>query len=74
MTAADGPFIVVRHWSRWSIEDVSDWDRKQPVFDTEAEAAAEAERLNVAYAVRWGRRPARPAQDSLFDEDAGGAA
>jgi hypothetical protein len=77
VTATDGPFRVVRHWSRWSIEDLSDPDRKQPVFDTEQEAAAEAERLNVAYAVTWeprGPRTARPVQPGLWDGAGGGVA
>lgn len=67
MTTPTGPFHVVRHWSRWSIEDVRDWDKKQPIYDTEAEAQAEADQRNEQYAHKNAPRPPRPTQPALFD-------
>lgn len=67
MTTPDGPYTVIRWGSRWSIEDVLDAHRKQPLFDTHQAAQQEADRRNRDYEARHRPRPPQPAQTRLFD-------
>jgi hypothetical protein len=73
VTGLCGPFKVIRWGTRWSIEDVLDDRREQPRFDTEAEAAAEADQRNTADAARRDRGRPRSVQPGLFDASDGAA-
>jgi hypothetical protein len=61
----DGPYSVVRHGTRWTIQEILDPHRKQPIYTTQTQAQAEADQRNKADAER--RQP-RPQQAALFDQ------
>jgi hypothetical protein len=65
--SADGPFRVIHHGSKWSIEDVLNPTQKPPIYDSHIQAQAEADRCNQAYADKYRPRPSQPAQPGLFD-------
>lgn len=56
----NGPHRVIRWGSRWSVEDALDPDAKQPRYDTEAEAQADADTRNTASTRRHTPRPVQP--------------
>lgn len=66
LTAA-GPFNAVRHWTRWTIEDIRDDTKKQPIYDTHQQAQDEADRRNTAYTETHAPHPPQPHQAALFD-------
>lgn len=53
-------FRVIRWGTRWSVEDALDWNRKQPRYDTEAEAQADADTRNAASARKHTPPPVQP--------------
>lgn len=62
-----GRYRVVPHWNRWSLEDLGDPDRKQPIYDHQRDAQAEADRRNQRD-TRKAARPSQPAQPDLFNQ------
>lgn len=67
MTAPTGPFSAVRHWTRWTVEDIRDDTKKQPIYDTQEQAQNEADKRNTAYAKSRAPRPPQPHQAALFN-------
>jgi hypothetical protein len=66
MTACAGPFSAVRHWTRWTVEDIRDDTKKQPIYDTREQAQQEADKRNATYLNSRTPRPPQPAQPDLF--------